>query len=94
MVILCLGVAAPLLAIGSFSLFKEYRTLKLEAERATTLQAATGVRTVSSWIESQLHSLSALASLSAKGSLASNAQKQTTLFQLLLWPNHPGANCF
>jgi len=84
MVILCLGVAAPLLAIGSFSLFKEYRTLKLEAERATTLQAATGVRTVSSWIESQLHSLSALASLSAKGSLASNAQTNNTLSTALV----------
>ncbi|CAN5178315.1 hypothetical protein BH11CYA1_BH11CYA1_15770 [soil metagenome] len=84
MVILCLGVAAPLLAIGSFSLFKEYRTLKLEAERATTLQAATGVRTVSNWIESQLHSLSALASLSAKGSLASNAPTISTLSTALV----------
>jgi diguanylate cyclase (GGDEF)-like protein len=84
MVLLCLGVAAPLLAIGSFSLVKEYRTLKLEAERATTLQAATGVRTVSSWIESQLHSLSALASLSAKGSLVSNAQTNITLSTALV----------
>lgn len=68
MVILCLGVAAPLLAIGSFSLFKEYRTLKHEAERATTLQAATGVRTLSNWIETQLYSLSSVSALTARNS--------------------------
>lgn len=66
MVLLCLGVAAPLLAIGTFSLIKEYRTLKLEAERATSLQAATGVRTVTNWMDSQLGSLSAVAKLLAK----------------------------
>jgi diguanylate cyclase (GGDEF)-like protein len=76
MVILCLGVAAPLLAIGSFSLFKEYRTLKHEAERATTLQAATGVRTVSNWIETQLYSLSSVSALTARsGSDAAEINK-------------------
>lgn len=66
MVLLCLGVAAPLLAIGTFSLIKEYRTLKYEAERATSLQAATGVRTVTNWMDSQLGSLKAVARLIAK----------------------------
>ncbi|MBS1993613.1 MAG: diguanylate cyclase [Cyanobacteria bacterium SZAS LIN-2] len=65
MLLLCLGVAAPLLAIGSFSLFKEYKTLKLEAEHATTLQAATGVGTLNSWVSSQCHSLSAVCNLLA-----------------------------
>ncbi|MBU6451443.1 MAG: diguanylate cyclase [Cyanobacteria bacterium REEB67] len=65
MLLLCLGVAAPLLAIGSFSLFKEYKTLKMEAERATTMQAATGVGTLNSWATSQCHSLSSVAALLA-----------------------------
>lgn len=66
MFLLCLGVAMPLLAIGSFSLFKEYRTLKLEAERATTLQAATAVRTLGTWMSGQLTSLDRVADLLEK----------------------------
>ncbi len=66
MFLLCLGVAMPLLAIGSFSLFKEYRTLKLEAERATTLQAATGVRTLSNWMSGQLDAVDSVANLLEK----------------------------
>ncbi len=69
MFLLCLGVAMPLLAIGSFSLFKEYRTLKLEAERATTLQAATGVRTLSNWMTGQLDAIDSVANLLEKQDL-------------------------
>ncbi len=79
MVILCLAVATPLLAIGSFSLFKEYQTLKHEAENATTLQAATGVRTLTNWIDSQLGSLSAVAALSAKNSPLSTSNSSSGL---------------
>lgn len=63
MLLLCLGVAAPLLAIGSFALWKEYRTLRHEAERATTFQAAITSRTLQQWTEAQLKTLGALASL-------------------------------
>lgn len=63
MLLLCLGVAAPLLAIGSFALWKEYRTLRHEAERATTFQAAISSRTLQQWTEAQLKTLGALASL-------------------------------
>ena len=79
MLLLCLGVAAPLLAIGSFSLFKEYKTLKLEAEHATTLQAATGVGTLGSWVHSQCHSLSSVANLLAKQPQQKREQIQNTL---------------
>ncbi len=79
MLILCLGVAAPLLAIGSFSLFKEYKTLKLEAEHATTLQAATGVGTLNSWVRSQCHSLSSVSGLLAKQAEAKPDQIEDTL---------------
>jgi len=80
MFLLCLGVAMPLLAIGSFSLFKEYRTLKLEAQRATTLQAATGVRTLGNWIKGQLTSLDQVANLLERQNLSStNEEIQKTL---------------
>lgn len=65
MLLLCLGVAAPLLAIGSFALWKEYRTLRNEAARATTFQAAIAVRTLGQWAHGQLDSLNAIASLRA-----------------------------
>ncbi|HEY9676605.1 MAG TPA: diguanylate cyclase [Drouetiella sp.] len=63
MLLLCLGVAAPLLAIGSFSLWKEYRTLKQEAQRATTFQAAISVRTLGQWTRAQLSTVRAIASI-------------------------------
>ncbi|HEY9786961.1 MAG TPA: HAMP domain-containing protein, partial [Candidatus Obscuribacterales bacterium] len=65
MLLLCLGVAAPLMAIGCFSLWKEYQTLKQEAGRATTFQAAIAVRTMTNWTRSQLDTIKAVASLSA-----------------------------
>ncbi|MFN8553964.1 MAG: diguanylate cyclase [Candidatus Obscuribacterales bacterium] len=65
MLLLCLGVAAPLLAIGSFSLWKEYRTLKQEAQRATTFQAAISVRTLGQWTKAQLSTVRAIASIHA-----------------------------
>lgn len=74
MLLLCLGVAAPLLAIGTFSLWKEYQTLKQEAGRATTFQAAIAVRTISHWTRAQLDTVNAVASLSA---LKSNEPKET-----------------
>lgn len=63
MLLLCLGVATPLLAIGSFSLWKEYRTLKQEATRATTFQAAIATRTLSQWAHAQTDAVLALAAL-------------------------------
>lgn len=62
---LCLAVATPLLSLGVFILWKEYQTLKSEAGRATTFQAATSVRTLSRWLASQQQQLAALASLPA-----------------------------
>jgi diguanylate cyclase (GGDEF)-like protein len=63
MLILCFGVAAPLLAIGSFALWKEYRTLRTEASRATEFQAAIVSRTLRQWMLTQLSTLSALGAL-------------------------------
>lgn len=74
MVLLCLGVATPLLAIGTFALVREYVTLKHEAERATSMQAATGVRTVTNWMDSQLGSLKAVAVLINRAGLQEKAQ--------------------
>lgn len=60
MLLLCLGVAAPILAIGSFVLLKEYRTLKSEAHRATTFQAAISARTLSQWLVAECDAVRAL----------------------------------
>jgi diguanylate cyclase (GGDEF)-like protein len=64
LILLCLGVAAPLLVIGSVSLFEEYKTLKQEAQRATRFQNAIAVRSLEHWIGSQLDTVKAVASLS------------------------------
>jgi len=63
MLLLCLGVAAPLMAIGSFSLWKEYRTLRTEAERATTFQASISSRTLEQWVNAETSATRALAAL-------------------------------
>ncbi len=72
LVFLCLAVATPLLIMGVFILWKEYRALGAEARRATSFQAAISVRALSHWISSQMQSVEALASLPAfkQGNLA------------------------
>lgn len=69
MLLLCLGVALPLLAIGSFSIWKQYSSLQDEASRATSFQAAIAARTLTQWTASQLNSLEALSNLSQVKSL-------------------------
>lgn len=60
--------------------FKEYRTLKLEAQLVTTLQAATGVRTLGNWISGQLTSIDQVANLLERQNLStSNEEIQKTL---------------
>lgn len=79
MLLLCLGVAAPLIAIGSFTLWKSYQTLKQEAARATTFQAAIAVRSLSQWTQSQLDTVSAIATLPAlRKSLKEDTEKVFT----------------
>ncbi|MDZ4832996.1 MAG: diguanylate cyclase [Candidatus Melainabacteria bacterium] len=63
LLLLCLGVALPLLAIGSFSIWKQYGSLKDEAHRATTFQAAIAARTLTHWTEAQIKTLTALSNL-------------------------------
>jgi diguanylate cyclase (GGDEF)-like protein len=63
LLLLCLGVALPLLAIGSFSIWKQYGSLKDEAHRATTFQAAIAARTLTQWTNSQIQTLTALSNL-------------------------------
>jgi len=63
MLLLCLGVAAPLLAIGTFAVWKEYRTLRTEAARGTAFQVAIAVRTLKQWMVGELNTLGALSSL-------------------------------
>ena len=65
MLLLCLGVAAPLMAIGCFSLLKEYRTLKSEAQRATTFQVAISARTLNQWLSAQSEAVRALTTVPA-----------------------------
>lgn len=65
MLLLCLGVALPLLAIGSFSLIKQYESLKEESTRATGFQAAIAARTLTQWTFSQLNSVSAIGHIPA-----------------------------
>lgn len=76
MLLLCLGVAAPLIAIGSFTLYKSYQTLRLEASRATTFQAAIAVRSLHQWTQTQLDTAAAIAQLAAlRGGKADATQK-------------------
>ncbi len=63
LLLLCLGVALPLLTIGSFSICNQYHTLQEEAERATTFQVAIAARALGQWTGSQLSSARALAQL-------------------------------
>ncbi len=63
LLLLCLGVALPLLAIGSFSIWKQYGSLKDEAHRATSFQAAIAARTLTQWTNSQIKTLDALSNL-------------------------------
>lgn len=65
MLLLCLGVALPLLAIGSFSIFKQYDSLHEESKRATSFQAAIAARTLTQWTFSQLNSVSAIGTMNA-----------------------------
>jgi len=75
LLLLCLGVALPLLAIGSFSIWKQYGSLKDEAHRATSFQAAIAARTLSQWTDSQVKTLKALSHLSALRKLDTTASK-------------------
>ncbi|MBX9671155.1 MAG: diguanylate cyclase [Candidatus Obscuribacterales bacterium] len=63
LLLLCLGVALPLLAIGSFSIWKQYGSLKDEAERATSFQAAIAARALTQWTDSHVRTLSAMSHL-------------------------------
>ncbi len=63
LLLLCLGVALPLLAIGCFSIWKQYGSLKDEAERATSFQAAIAARTLTQWTESHVRTLTAMSHL-------------------------------
>ena len=65
LLLLCLGVAMPLMLIACFALWKEYNTLKTEARRATTFQAAISARTLSQWLSTQCAAVRALASVPA-----------------------------
>ncbi|MEZ4487250.1 MAG: diguanylate cyclase [Cyanobacteriota/Melainabacteria group bacterium] len=64
MLLLCLGVALPLLAIGSISLVMQYNSLHAESKRATSFQAAIAARTLSQWSYSQLNSVAAVGQMS------------------------------
>ncbi len=68
--LLCFAVAFPLLIISLFSIWKQYQTLKFEAARATSLQAAIASRALAQWIGSQEDDLESLASLPAVRSLS------------------------
>lgn len=83
LLLLCLAVALPLLSLGGFIVFKEYNTLKTEAQRATVFQAAIAVRTLSNWIAQQQDELRAVASLPVVKHLNSSSAHQiaTTLGQ-------------
>lgn len=94
MLLLCVGVALPLLAIGSFSLWKEYGSLREEAQRATIFQAGTAARTVTNWISTETDTVKAIAALpeikglnidSARKILPTAVQAKTSWIELGLF---------
>lgn len=86
MLILCFGVAAPLLAIGSFALWKEYKTLRTEASRATEFQASIVSRTLRQWMIAQLNKLNALGALPAVQHLQEAGSKPSLITELTADP--------
>lgn len=58
----------PLLAIGSFSLYKQYDNLHEESKRATSFQSAIAARTLTQWTFAQLNSASSIGRMTALSS--------------------------
>jgi diguanylate cyclase (GGDEF)-like protein len=65
LILLSLGVAAPLLLINCFSLWKEYAALRTEGQRSTRLQNAIAVQTLHEWVFAQLDTVKSVAALPA-----------------------------
>jgi diguanylate cyclase (GGDEF)-like protein len=61
LLLLCLAVATPLVAMCGLIIWKEYQGLTQTAHRATTFHDAIALRTVSQWIDTQENELQALA---------------------------------
>lgn len=75
---LCLGVATPLLVLGSYIVWQDHHTLNNEARQATQFEAAIAVRTMERFLNDQKDTLSALASLPQIKAL-DKSQSQTLL---------------
>lgn len=61
LLLLCLGVATPLLSIGSFFLAKQYQMLHAAGQQAAQMEAAFAGRYVSEWYKSECENLHGLA---------------------------------
>lgn len=82
MLLVCVGIAAPLMAIGSFSLWKEYRTLNSEAQRATTAQVATAARTLNYWLGAECDAIRSVAAIPAIQSINPDTTKKILASEL------------
>jgi diguanylate cyclase (GGDEF)-like protein len=65
LLLLCLGVAVPFLAIGSFSFWQQYKTLHAQAQRATEYEARLAARSLSEWLKVQRDALRATTAIVA-----------------------------
>jgi diguanylate cyclase (GGDEF)-like protein len=63
LILLSLGVAAPLLLIIGFALWKEYSALRTQGFRTTSSQTAIAAQTLHEWIWAQLDTVKSLAAL-------------------------------
>ncbi len=82
MLIMCFAIAMPLVAIGSYFLYGQFKTLKQEASNDAKFAAFTVSRSVELWIDSQLNTISALSGF--KTLTGGNNAKITKLFQTAL----------
>jgi diguanylate cyclase (GGDEF)-like protein len=86
LLLLCLAVATPLLAMCGLVIWKEYRGLAQVTRRATTFHDELAVRTLQHWVDTQQSSLevmSRLPQIESGKSLPAAAHQLLTVYQQL-----------
>src|SRR6516164_8199887 len=61
LLLLCLSVATPLLAIGSFFLWQQYNMLKSQSQKDVIVEAKLAGHTIDEWLKEQREAAHALA---------------------------------
>lgn len=87
LLLLCLAVAAPLVAMCALVIWKEYQGLSQVAYRATTFHDQVAVRTLQQWVTSELNELQSIAGLPAMTNKNVSLAEQVLAGQCQMEPN-------